>query len=174
MWQVKKNKFYFLKSITDDSFTQVIWPPGVYEIETLNKEIKRIFIEERHYTEANYSVTVKPNFSTLGSIIEISTQGPPRTLVPNDSIRDLLEFNETTIYEEYNQSPNPVDISSFDNVFLECDIAKGMIFKSKRSRLLHYFTMDVDPGYKHLEKFRWILLGIWWNQKMLFQVFPSN
>ena len=66
---------------------------------------------------------------------------------------ELLEFNKTTIYEEYNLSPNPVDILSFDNFFIETDIAKGMIFKGKRTGIIHNFTMDVDPGYKYSEKF---------------------
>ena len=149
------NKFYFMKSITDkDGYIQITIPPGAYEIESLNNEIKRIIIDEQHYTEPNYPFTIKPNFSTLGSIIEISTQGPIITFVPDDSIRDLLGFNKTTIYEEYNLSPNPVDILSFDNIFLECNIAQGMIFKRKRSGIIHNFTMDVDPGYKYIEKFR--------------------
>ena len=63
-------------------------------------------------------------------------------------------FSKTTIYEEYNISPNPVDIISFDNIFIECDIAQGMIFKGKRSGIIHSFTMDVNPGYKYIEKFR--------------------
>ena len=29
-----------------------------------------------------------------------------------------------------------------------------MIFKGKRSGVIHNFTMDVDPGYKYIEKFR--------------------
>ena len=29
-----------------------------------------------------------------------------------------------------------------------------MIFKGKRSGIFHYFTMDVDPGYKYIENFR--------------------
>ena len=29
-----------------------------------------------------------------------------------------------------------------------------MIFKGKRSGIIHNFTMDVDPGYKYIEKFR--------------------
>ena len=114
----------------------------------MNNEIKRIIIDEEHYNEANYPFSIKPNFSTLGSIIEISTQGPVITFVPDDSMGDLLGFNRTIIFEEYNLSPNPVDILSFDNLFLECNIAKGMIFRGKRSGIIHNFTMDVDPGYK--------------------------
>ena len=148
------NKFYFLKSITDDNRIQITIPPGAYEIESLNNEIKRIIIDEEHYTEANYPFNIKPNFSTFGSIIEISTQGPAITFITDDSIRGLLRFNKTTIFEEYNLSPNPVDILSFDNIFIETDIAKGMIFKGKRTGIIHNFTMDVDPGYKCIEKFR--------------------
>ena len=66
----------------------------------MNNEIKRIIIDESHYTEVGYPFTIKPNFSTLGSsIMEISTQGPVITFVPDDSIGDLLGFNKTTIYE---------------------------------------------------------------------------
>ena len=66
----------------------------------------------------------------------------------DDSIRDLLGFNARTLYEEYTLSNNPVDILSFYNIFIECNIARGMIFKGKRSGIIHNFTMDVDPGYK--------------------------
>ena len=128
--------------------------PGAYEIESLNNEIKRIIIDEGHYTEPNYPFTIKPKFSTLGSIITISTQGPITTFQPDDSIRDLLGFNKTTIYEEYNLPLNPVDIFLFDKIFLECDIAQGMIFGDRRSGIFHNFFKDVDPGYKYIEKFR--------------------
>ena len=150
----ENNTFYFLKSITDDDHIKITIPPGAYEIESLNNEIKRIIIDQEHYTEANYPFSIKPNFSTLGSIIEISTQGPLITFAPDNSMGDLLGFNKTTIFEEYNLSPNPVDILSFDNIFLECNIAKGMIFRGKRSGIIHNFTMDVVPGYKYIEKFR--------------------
>ena len=73
-------------------------------------------------------------------------------------MRDLLGFNARTLYEEYNLSTNPVDILSFDNIFLECDIAQGMIFKGKRSGIIHKFTTDVDPGYKYIEKFHAVVL----------------
>ena len=150
----KNNKFYFLKSITDkDGYIQITIPPGAYELENLNNEIKRIIIDEEHYTEANYPFTIKPNFSTLGSIIEISTQGPVISFLPDDSIRDLLGFNKTTIFEEYNLSSYPVDIISFDNIFIETDIAKGMIFQGKRSGIIHNWSMNVNPGYKFIERF---------------------
>ena len=146
------NKFYFQKTISDeDGFVQITIHPGAYEIESLNDEIKRILIDEEHYTEANYPFKIKPNFSTLGSIIEISPQGPIKSFMFDDSIKDLLGFQAITLYEEYNLSTNPVDILSFDNIFLECDIAQGMIFTGRKSNTIHNWTMTVDPGYKYVE-----------------------
>ena len=147
------NKFYFFKSISDEDHIQISIRPGVYEIEALNNEIKRIIIDEGHYTEANYPFIIKPDFNTLGSIIEIIPQGSVISFVPDDSIGQLLGFAKTTIYEEYKLSPNPVDIISFDNIFIECDIARGMIYQGKQSNIMHNWTMTVNPGYKYVERF---------------------
>ena len=156
----KNNKFYFIKSVTDkDDYIQITVPNGAYEVESLNKQIKRIIIEEGYYTKSDYPFTTKPNFSTLGSIVEISSQGPVITFVPDDSIRDILGFNKTTIYEEYNLSPNRVDVLSIDKFFLECDIAQGKIFRSNRLGIIHNFTMDVDLEFKGIKKnYRWYSL----------------
>ena len=153
------NKFYFFKSISDEDHIQISIRPRVYEIEALNDEIKRIIIDEGHYTEVEYPFHIKPDFNTLGSIIEISPQGPVISFSPNDSIGDLLGFNKTTIYEDYNFSPKPVDIIYFDNIFIECDIAKGMIYRAKQSNIIHNWTMTVNPGYKYVER---LFGGITW------------
>ena len=150
----KNNKFYFAKSISDDGFIKITIPQGPYEIKALNVEIKRIIIDEGHFTEDDYPFLIKPNFNTLGSIVEIFPTGPLISFIPNDSLRDLLGYNPTTLHEEYNQSPKAVDIISFNNIFIETDIAQGMIFQGRRSGIIHNFTMDVKPGYKFIEKFR--------------------
>ena len=93
------NKFYFKKAIQDEDFIQIRIPPGAYEIESLNDEIKRIIIEKGHYTENNYPFKIKPNFSTLGSIVEIITPGPQISFVSDDSIGSLLGFNEILVWE---------------------------------------------------------------------------
>ena len=138
-------------------------PPGAYEIESLNDEIKRIIIDDEHFTSENYPFKIRPNFSTLGSIIEISNEESAISFRPDDSIGSLLGFNKRTIYEKYNLSDNPVDIISFDNIFIECDIAQGMIFRGKRSGIIFNFVMNVDPGYRYIHKFhggvQWYMLS---------------
>ena len=69
------------------------------------------------------------------------------------SIRDLSRFIARTLYEEYNLSPNPVDIISFDIIFIETDIATGMIIRGQRSGIIHNWSMNVNPGYKSVEHF---------------------
>ena len=158
------NKFYFTKSITDyEHYIMITIPPGAYEIESLDDEIKRIIIDDEHFTSENYPFKIKPNFSTLGSNLEISDDESAISFKPDDSFGSLLGFNKRTIYEEYNLSDNPVDILSFDNIFIETDVAQGMIFKGRRTGIIHNLTMDVNPGYKYVEKFRgniqWYMMG---------------
>ena len=65
------NNFNFKETITDeDDFIQVTIPPGAYEIKSFKNEIKRIVIDESHFTQANYPFTIKPDFPTLGSFIK--------------------------------------------------------------------------------------------------------
>ena len=94
-------KIYFKKTITDeDRLVQITIPPGAYEIKSLNDEIKRVIFDAEHYTEINYPFKIKQNFSTLGSIIEKSPQGPIISFMFDDSIKDLLGFHAITLYEE--------------------------------------------------------------------------
>ena len=60
---IKNNKFYFSTSIIDENhFNHIIIPSGAYEIESLNKEIKRVIIDEGHFTTTNYPFLIKPIF----------------------------------------------------------------------------------------------------------------
>ena len=136
MLQVKKNNFYFIVSINDDDFNFITIPKGSYEFESLNDEIKRINIKEVCFTEKNYHFEIKPNFSTLGSITENKSKfiGSGISFLPDDSMRSLSGFDAVRLSEKYNLSPKPVDILSFNNIFLEKNIAQGMVFKGKRFR----------------------------------------
>ena len=143
----KNKKFYFKKSITDaDEFRQIFLQPGADEKENLIKEASRNINIESQYSEENYPLKIKANFTTLGFITEILPPGPKIGFVSNDSIRTLSGFRETLLCQEYSLSHNPVDNLPFDNIFVETDNAQGMIFERKRSSINHNFAMDVDPG----------------------------
>ena len=83
----KNNKFYLTKSITDkDDFIQIVIPKGAYDIESLKIDMKRITIEDGHFTEGNYQFRMKPIFSRLLSHIEISRQKTLFKFLPDKSI----------------------------------------------------------------------------------------
>ena len=153
-------KFYFTTSTSDIEPSFITILPGAYELESLDDEIKRICIIDGHFTESNYPFKIGPNFSTPGSIIEIDFGiGRQIDFNPDDSIRDLLGFKSKILNKEFNLSDHPVDISSFDNIFIECDIAQGLIFRGKISGIIHNWSMDVNPGFRYIEKLRG---GIQW------------
>ena len=150
----ENNKFYFTTSISDIEPNFIIIPPGAHELESLDDETKRICIIEGHFTESNYPFKIRPNSSTLGSIIEIDVGiGRQTDFNPNDSIRDLLGFKPKILNKDYKLSDHPIDILSFANIFIETDFAKGMIFKGRRTGIIHNLTMDVGPDYKYIGKF---------------------
>ena len=94
------NKFYFKKTFTDgDDFIQITNLLATYEIGSLKKETKKIIIGEDQYTESEDPFQIKPNFSILGSIIEISPQGSIISFVFDDSFTNLLGSNETILYK---------------------------------------------------------------------------
>ena len=74
-------------------------------------------------------------------------------------MRNLLGLHETVLFKEYNISPNPVDKISFDNFFIETGIAKRMLFKGKRTGIIHKFSLNANSVYKFVERFS---VGITW------------
>ena len=147
----KNNKFYFKKAIQDEDFIQIRIPPGAYGIESLDDEIKRIIFEKGYYNESTYPFKIKPNFKTLGSIVEILSPGPMISFVSDDSIGSLLGFSEILVWGKYILSDNPVDILSFDNIFIECKIAQGMIFQGERFIILRWMLIRDTNILKNLE-----------------------
>ena len=91
-------------------------------------------------------------FSTLASIVGTSSRWLKICLLQDVSLRDLLGFDPVVLNEKYNLSPNPVGILSFDNFVLETEIAQAMLLKTKPSEISDYFTDDVDPVVKYIEK----------------------
>ena len=145
-------------------------PHGAHELESLDLEIKRKIHEEGHIAEDFYPFSIKPNVSKLGSITEITKLNFLIDFTYDNTIRDLLGFNAVILKDKYKLSNNPVDILSFDNIFIECDLARGMIYRGKHSNIIHNWTMTVDPGYKYVEFFTG---GITWYMRQSKDIISS-
>ena len=155
----RKNNFFITVSINDVEFNQTTFPPGVYEVESVNKKTKRNNIKEGFFPEEKNSIVIKPNFTTLGSyiVIKLNFIGSQNCLVQDDRLGGFLVLNPEILCMKYILSPHHVDIKLFDNFLLETDITQGMFCKGKRIGLSHNFGMEVNPGYKHIEQFRGII-----------------
>ena len=96
-------ELYYTTAIVVDDSSNMSLKSGAYGLESLDKEIKSMIIEEGSFTEVNYPFVIKPNPSTLGSIIEIS---PARRIqissFHDDGISNLLGFKPTVMHKEYN------------------------------------------------------------------------
>ena len=55
-------------------------------------ETKRNTNAEQYFTEANYPFKNEPDFSAIGSVIEISGKQPLISFTPDDSIRDTFWY----------------------------------------------------------------------------------
>ena len=108
-----------------------------------------------YLTEEDYLITIRPYFSAFGSIKEITpSSGWQISFVQDDTIKELLGFEPRVLHVDYNLSDYPVDILYFDNIFLQTDIARGIIFNGRRTGKNHKRTMKVNPAFKLIEIFR--------------------
>ena len=58
----KNEKVFFTVIINDDDFNLTFFPPGAYEPDSPDDEIKRNTVEDGYFTEENYPVIFKPKF----------------------------------------------------------------------------------------------------------------
>ena len=128
--QVKKEKYQFHFNSWRCSVQKkllYLQDPKIWKVWIMKR---RYIFDEVYIAEEDYPFSIKTNFATLGSILEIEPgRGWQISFVQNDTLRDLLGFKPVVICDEYKLSHNPIDILSFDSNFLETDIAQGMTFK---------------------------------------------
>ena len=143
----KNNRFFYITP--EKMIVEIVIPKGAYEMEAVYSEIKRLMILNGDSEGETFPVKIKPNFTTQASTIEI-VDGWKVDFTFAGTITTILGFESRKFCKNYNLS---VDIISFDKIFVECDIAQGMIINGKRTRVIHNFTKDVNSSYKYIEKF---------------------
>ena len=149
------NYFTVISVIECAQHTVTRIPAGAYEFEILNKDIKRKIIVGCRITEKDHRLTIKPSFSTLGSSTAIDLgRGWQFSFAQDDILGKLLSFKQTLKYDECILWKTLVDILSIYSVFLQKDMARGVIFKGIRTAKIQIFRMDIGPRYKQIEKFR--------------------
>ena len=124
----KNRKLIFILVFEGADFKVNTIPPGAHEIESLHKEIERIIIDEGYITEEDYPFTIKANFSTLGSNIEITPgRGWQISFVQDIRSESFCELNRLSYTMDIFYPIIPLIDYPLIIFFLETDIAQGMI-----------------------------------------------
>ena len=129
---------------TDKRGKQIIIPPGSYNIEDLNKEIKHLIEQKGDNKE---SITILPNYNTLKSRIELKNNYGIDFRIPN-SVNTVLGFD--AIYLSGNRihdSQNVVNITNINSVQIHCSLIDGSYINGTSSDLLFTVSPNVPPGY---------------------------
>lgn len=142
------DKFYFYKSKDNDgNYTSpevLSLKTGSYEIEDIEKELKK------HMGEDN--IELKANNSILR--VEIMSKYYIDFTKP-DCIGLMLGFPQTTTVLEphiTHTSPQTVDIIKVNVLNITCNIIQGSYKDGVNQHILHTFYPIVPPGFKIVEK----------------------
>ena len=151
----KKNEFFFISVFQGAEQNTICIPPGAYDWKVLKKRNSMNFSWRSLYYTRGLPSYNQTKFLNIGQCYRNSTW----LRMTNRSrsgwyFTRPLGFKPILINEENNLSDISVEMLMFDNNSLEIDSAQGMIFEGKRSRIIHNFNMNVDPGHKQREKFR--------------------
>ena len=116
-------------------------PPGAYEIEQINSEIKRLMLPD-------VGIEILVNTVTLGSIVDITAPTYRVDFTVANSISSVLGFNPQILTEGYNVSDTVVNILDVNTILVNCNIVNNSYLKGSHAPILYSFFPNVKPGRK--------------------------
>ena len=131
------NNFYYSTGENGSKFFEI--PPGSYNTEDLNDEIKYLIREKG---DDENSITLTPNYNTLKSRIELKNDysidfRPPHTL------NSVLGFDSSYLVgNRIHDSQNIVNITNINSLQIHCSLIEGSYINGLSSDLL--FTVSLN------------------------------
>ena len=122
---------------------------GAYELQEINKEIKR---QMKSNDDNDAAITIVANVSRLTSIINIASENYKIDFNVPNSIGPILGFGAQIIGYGYTESPNIVDIMAVNSIMVNIDIVMGSYVNGFPSPTIYSFYPNVSPGYKIVER----------------------
>ena len=142
------NNFYYSTGESGSKFFEI--PPGSYNTEDLNDEIKYLIREKG---DDENSITLTPNYNKLKSRIELKNYyyidfRPPHTL------NSVLGFDSSYLVgNKIHDSKNIVNITNINSLQIHCSLIEGGYINGVSSNLLFTVSPNVPPGYLINKKF---------------------
>lgn len=139
----RNNNFFYTSNEITSKLIEI--PPGSYNIEDLNEEIK--YLMEQKGDDKN-SITITPNYNTLKSRIELKNNYVVDFRIRN-SIAEVLGFDVATLIDRngIHESQNVVNITNINSLQIHCSLIDGSYINGVSSDLLYTVSPNVPPGY---------------------------
>ena len=126
------------------NWTEILLPPGAYEIEQINDEVSRqLHIEIENFGEP--PIKIEANTATLHSIIRL-TNGYKVDFTQPNSLRDLLGFNSVILSDSYNYAKNKVNLIEIHRLHLCCDCIIGSLRNGFPSNISFSIVLNEPQG----------------------------
>src|SRR5580698_925515 len=155
---VGKNNIFKYSVDNGVNWKIIAFKTGAYELQEINKEIKR---QMKSNDNNDAAITIVANVSRLTSIINIASEDYKIDFSVPNSIGSILGFGATSgsassgaqiIGYGYTESPNIVDIMAVNSIMVNIDIIMGSYVNGFPSPTIYSFYPNVSPGYKIFER----------------------
>jgi hypothetical protein len=147
---VGKNNIFKYSVDNGVNWKTIAFETGAYELEEINKEIKR---QMKSNNDNDTAITIVGNVSRLTSIINIESEDYKIDFNVANSIGSVLGFGGAQIIGYgYTESPNIVDIMVVNSIMVNIDIIMGSYVNGFPSPTIYSFYPNVKPGYKIVER----------------------
>jgi hypothetical protein len=142
-------KVIYFDGVLEVNHTLVL-DPGLYDLESLNKEIRR---ELLFHGLPEDLFDIVPDIATSKAVIEFLYDGVQIDFNIPNSVNSLLGF-ELDIYpaiysveNEHIKSPNIANFNSLDYILLHSDIvSRGLLINNKYSNVIEQILINQAPG----------------------------
>ena len=119
-------------------------PPGSYNIDDLNEEIKN-YMERNGDDKEN--ITITPNYNTLKTKLVLKNNYFVDFRIEN-SLSEVLGFEKRFLNTNGEfDSENPVNITNINSLQIHCSLVEGSYINGSTSDLLYTVSPNVPPGY---------------------------
>src|SRR5580692_760055 len=154
---VGKNNIFKYSVDNGVNWKIIAFKTGAYELQEINKEIKR---QMKSNDDNDAAITIVANVSRLTSIINIASENYKIDFSVPNSIGSILGFvtsgpassGAQIIGYGYTESPNIVDIMAVNSIMVNIDIIMGSYVNGYPSPTIYSFYPNVSPGYKIVER----------------------
>ena len=120
----------------------VVLGTGCYEVEAIDKEIKR-----QMGWGKDAPVKFAPNNSTLNCVMNVKKDYKVNFAVEN-SLASVLGFSQKEYYEGRWESDEIVNILKVNSILVYCDIISGSRVDGLEKPIIFHFSPNVAPGIK--------------------------